>query len=35
STTTRAQTSSGKAHLPLVVHRAFYNKCIRKTILVA
>ncbi|OXU19487.1 hypothetical protein TSAR_016993, partial [Trichomalopsis sarcophagae] len=31
---TSAQTSSksGKAQSPLVVHRAFYNKCIRKTI---
>ncbi|OXU19751.1 hypothetical protein TSAR_010988 [Trichomalopsis sarcophagae] len=36
-TDTSAQTSSesGKAHSPLVVHRAFYNKCIRKTIFVA
>ncbi|OXU20930.1 hypothetical protein TSAR_013382, partial [Trichomalopsis sarcophagae] len=36
-TDTSAQTSSvsGKALSPLVVHRAFYNKCIRKTIFVA
>ncbi|OXU30974.1 hypothetical protein TSAR_010067 [Trichomalopsis sarcophagae] len=33
-TDTSAQPSSesGKAYSPLVVHRAFYNKCIRKTI---
>ncbi|OXU30959.1 hypothetical protein TSAR_001305, partial [Trichomalopsis sarcophagae] len=36
-TDTSAQTSSesGKAHSPLVVHRAFYNKCIRKTIFIS
>ncbi|OXU17056.1 hypothetical protein TSAR_015847, partial [Trichomalopsis sarcophagae] len=36
-TDTRAETSSesGKVHSLLVVRRAFYNKCIRKTIFVA
>ncbi|OXU18356.1 hypothetical protein TSAR_009933, partial [Trichomalopsis sarcophagae] len=34
-TSALASSESGKAHSPLVVYRAFLNKCIRKTSFVA